>query len=127
MDVPISHLDLIEGARSLRRAAMGADVDAVHGELCELRNDLARHLSSESDSIAQLSPVARRLVTKGTKRLRSLIDELLAATGGDADADCACLARSDELFVELMRQARLENDVFVARSRSGWGTAGVER
>jgi len=38
---------------------MGADVDAVHGELCELRNDL-----------------------------RSLI----AATGGDGDADCDRLA-----------------------------------
>lgn len=95
---------------------MRADLDAVHSELCRLRNDLARHLASEDDALAHLSPVARRLVTDGQQRLRALIDELLAAPSGDGRSDCACLARSDELFMLLLRQARLENDL-VARAR----------
>lgn len=70
--VSTSHLNLIERARALRLAALAADLDAVHGELCR--------------------------------------------PGADGDGDCTCLARSDELFFQLTRQARLENDLLVARS-----------
>jgi hypothetical protein len=113
MDHPTSHLDLIDGARALRAAAQAADVDTVHGELCRLRNLLTHHLSCEHDSIRELSPVARRVVADGQRRLRGLIDELLVATGAAGDSRCECIARSDELFSQLTRQARLENGLLM--------------
>jgi hypothetical protein len=109
MDHPTSHLDLIAGARTLRAAAEAADVDTVHSELCRLRNLLTQHLSCEDDSIRQLSPLARRVVTDGQRRLRALIDEFLARAGTPGGSGCECVARSGELLRQLTRQARLEN------------------
>lgn len=114
MDDLTSHLDLIEGARAFRQAALAADLDGVHAELCTLRNALNRHSSGEDDSIVQLSPAARRVAADGQRRLRGLVDALLSSTAG-GDPGCECLARADELFRLLNRQARLENGLFAAR------------
>jgi hypothetical protein len=107
MDGPVTHLDLLDGARALERAALSDDLDAVHQQLCRLRNDLARHVLSEGPELDDLSPVSRRVVLDGQERLRVLIDDVIGGTRADAP-ECVCLARAGDIVRSLTRQARLE-------------------
>jgi hypothetical protein len=107
MDGPVTHLDLLDGARALERAAVGRDLDAVHQELCRLRNDLARHVASEGPELQGLSLVSRRVVLDGQERLRVLIDDVIAGASSGA-TECSCLARAGDIVRSLTRQARLE-------------------
>ena len=107
MDGSLTHLDLLDGARALEQAALGNDLDAVHRELCRLRNDLACHVVSEGPKLQALSPVSRRVVLQGQERLRKLIDEVIAGTPIGA-SECSCLVRAGDIVRSLTRQARLE-------------------
>lgn len=107
MDGAVTHLDLLDAARALERAALRNDLDAVHRELCQLRNALARHVVAERQELQGLSPVSRRVALQGQERLRTLIDDVIAGTP-TGTSECSCLLQSGEIVRRLTRQARLE-------------------
>ena len=107
MDGLVTHLDLLDGALALERAALDKDLEAVHRELCQLRNDLAGHVASEAPKLESLAPVSRRVVLDGQERLRMLIDDVIAGSPAGA-SECSCLARAGDILRSLARQARLE-------------------
>jgi hypothetical protein len=61
----------------------------------------------EGTKVQALSPVSRRLVLDGQRRLRMLIDDVIAGSPAGA-SECACLARTGDIMRSLARQARLE-------------------
>ena len=101
------HLQLLARARRVSEVAVEGDMDAVHGELCELRNVLVRHLHRERDRLRPASDLHARVTRHGQDRLLTFVERLLADTGGD-DGDCTCLVRAAELRALLVRQIRLE-------------------
>ena len=119
MDSSLSHLDLLETARMLERAAIGADVPTLHRELCRLRNELTDHLADEASELERLASVPRRVVVIGQQRLRALIDDLLADSTTGPQGQCACLSRTADIVRALARQARLENDLLSERAVVG--------
>jgi hypothetical protein len=101
------HLELLERTRLVRRAAIDGDMDAVHGQLCELRNLLVQHLRGERDVRRPSSDLHARVTRHGQDRLLTFIERLLADTHDDDDR-CSCLVRTAELRALLIRQIRLE-------------------
>lgn len=100
------HLELLERTRLVRRAAIDGDMDAVHGQLCELRNLLVGHLRVERDVRRPSSDLHARVTRHGQDRLVTFIERLLADTHDDGR--CTCLVRTAELRALLIRQIRLE-------------------
>ena len=105
-----THLGLMARANRLEQAAMADDRDAVHAELCGLRNALVDHLHAEAGSLSHLGTAVAEVISAGQHRLLSTIDELLNRVDDDG-SDCACVQRSFELTRTLARQARLETAV----------------
>lgn len=107
MSGPPSHLDLLAAARSLRRAAIGGEPDAVHAELSGLRTQLMQHLHAEHDPVSSLTGALGQLVRDGQQRLLRVLDELLFSVEADDDT-CTCIVRAAEVDLLLRRQAKLE-------------------
>ena len=101
------HLDLLSSTRELRRAAVDADLPAIHDQLAALRSHLLDHLHAEADGVARLPGATPEVVRSGQERILRLLDELLFAAD-DGATDCTCLLRSAEIEVALRRQAKLE-------------------
>lgn len=114
MNDPPRQLDLIEAVRAVQRTATDGDVDALHGEVCRLRNALVEHAARAG---LDGDDVHHRLARHGQHRLLHFIDEMLSTTH-DGFETCTCLVRAAELRSMLIRQLRLE-----ARSR-GRGARG---
>lgn len=107
--IDVSHLDLLERSRELRRSALAGDVDAVHRHLLAIRNEVSRHVRGERDQFAGLSAAAQGIVAQGQRDLQALVEEILA---DDSDSPgCNCIRRSADLTRAIVRQARLEADV----------------
>jgi len=85
------------------------DVDGLHLALCRLRNELAEHMTLESDAIDGMSGAAAEPVRLGQRRLLRFIDDML--TEASDDAGCACIVRAAELRGLLVRQIRLESSL----------------
>lgn len=98
---------LLACATALERAAMHDDMDAVHTELCALRNALVEHLHREDRMVDQLPEATATVVRNGHERLLCEIDELLAHSTQDGQ-DCACMIRSVQLTRSIAQQARVE-------------------
>ncbi|MCB1003469.1 MAG: hypothetical protein KDB35_04710 [Acidimicrobiales bacterium] len=111
MAADITHVALMARARRLEQAAIADDLDAVHAELCGLRNALVDHLHAEADSLEGLGTAVAEVISAGQHRLLSTVDELLNRVGDGDGADCACVQRSLEVTRALARQARLETAV----------------
>ncbi len=103
-DLP-GQLALIDAARAVQRAATHDDVDALHDEVCRLRNALVEHVAH--CGLEEGGDVHHRLARHGQQRLLHFIDELLSTTHDGADT-CTCLVRGAELRSLLIRQLRLE-------------------
>ena len=101
------HLELLGRTRLVRQAAVDGDMDRVHGELCELRNALVRHLHDERDLERPASDLHARVTRHGQDRLLTFVERLLADTD-DEEGRCTCLVRTAELRSLLIRQIRLE-------------------
>ena len=98
-------LDLLDAARAVQRAATDGDVDALHGEVCRLRNALVEHVAG--CDLADDGGVQRRVARHGQQRLLHFIDELLSTTHEGTES-CTCVVRGAELRSLLIRQLRLE-------------------
>lgn len=105
---PVSHLELLEAARAVQRIAVVGDADALHDEVCRLRNALISHLHHERVDGAS-DDLGQRLSRHGQQRLLRFIDELLSSTSEGGSDDCTCLVRAAELRALLLRQVKLEN------------------
>ncbi|GEM_PF-2782759 len=110
-----SHLDLLCIATRVRAAAVAGDDDALHSELCGLRNALTEHLRAERLD-APTNESVGRIVLEGQQRLLRLVDGLLFGPRDGVD-DCNCLVRATEVDIALRRQARLESLAFGAEKR----------
>lgn len=109
-----THRDLLAAARRLQAAALADDDDALHLELCRLRNTFVDHARGEQEELAARGEraVARlRVVESGHRRLLAHIDALLAEVGTEA-GDCPCHRRAVELTRELSRHALVETALF---------------
>jgi hypothetical protein len=104
MTEPPRQLDLLNAARAVQRAATDGDVDALHDEVCRLRNALVEHVSNHR---LDGGDVPARVARTGQQRLLHFIDELLWTTHEGAES-CTCLVRGAELRSMLIRQLRLE-------------------
>jgi hypothetical protein len=101
------HLDLLRTARSVQRAAIEEDIDAVHDLLCRLRNALVGHVHHERDRDGPAADLHSRLTRHGQERLLRFVDAALAETAGPDG--CSCLVLAAELRAMLVRQVRLES------------------
>lgn len=120
-----SHLDLLDLARSLAAharaddggagAASADEIDALHDELCALRNALVEHVHAERDELARLSPAARTAVEEGQRRLLHQVEDIMASA--DAGAHCDCVGRSVHLVGMLATQARIEAGLLARHDR----------
>lgn len=110
VEMDVSHLDLLRRATALELAATRGDVDAVHTELCALRNALVEHVLQEESVTEQLSPVLKDMVHRGQRRLLRSIDELLGHAHAHGD-ECRCVARAIRIRETIFRQATLENRI----------------
>ena len=99
------HLELLDAARAVQRAAADDDMDALHSEVCRLRNALVEHVAG--CGLGDDGSVQRRVARHGQQRLLHFIDELLSTTHESADT-CTCMVRGAELRSLLIRQLRLE-------------------
>jgi len=102
------HAELLRRSRSVQRAAVEGDADAVHDQLCELRNLLFRHLHDEQARTPASPELHARIVRHGQERLLSFTERLLT---GEDEEGCTCLLRAAELRALLVRQIRLETRV----------------
>lgn len=105
MTDPTSRMELLRAARAVQRSAVSEDLNALHDEMCRLRNALLAPEPGGSDGAA--TDVQRRLIRHGRRRLVRFIDEVLATTRGSAE-ECTCLVRGAELRSLVVRQIRLE-------------------
>lgn len=105
MTDPPRQLDLLDAARAVQRAATEGDIDALHSEVCRLRNALVEHVAG--CDLGDDGGVQRRVARHGQQRLLHFIDELLSTTHEGAET-CTCLVRGVELRSMLIRQLRLE-------------------
>lgn len=112
---PVTHLDLLNASRDVQRLAAGEDADALHDEVCRLRNALVAHMHDERAADKRLDDQTQRLARHGQQRLLRFVDELLCSTSEDQVDHCSCLVRAAELRMLLLRQVRLENRI-VSRS-----------
>ena len=108
-EAPVSHLDLLAAARAVQRIAAVGDADALHDEVCRLRNTLIAHLHDEGSFDGNPDDLGHRLSRHGQQRLLRFIDELLSSTSEGGSDDCTCLVRAAELRALLLRQVKLEN------------------
>lgn len=113
----VSHLDLLAAARHVQRIAAGGDADALHEEVCRLRNALVAHVHDERAGDPRPDDHTHRLARHGQQRLLRFVDELLCSTSSDALDDCSCLVRAVELRALLLRQVKLENRVMSRSAR----------
>ena len=124
-----SHLDLLDLARALAvhaRAddatpgdASAVEIDALHDELCGLRNALVEHIHAERGELARLSPAARAAVEEGQRRLLHQVEDIMASA--DEGAHCDCVGRSVHLVGMLATQARIEAGLLARRDRRAPG------
>ncbi|MFP5321018.1 MAG: hypothetical protein ACLGIC_04140 [Acidimicrobiia bacterium] len=93
----------------MQRAANDGDIDALHDEVCRLRNTLVErtHILASTGSAPDLQD---RLIRHGHERLLRFLDEILSNTH-DGAGSCTCLVRGAELRSLLVRQLRLEANV----------------
>lgn len=112
-DEPVSHLDLLAGARRLQRLAVHGDAAALHDELRRFRDALVRHTHHEQRAFVHLSAVAQQIIGRGQRQLLDHVDQLIA--GGRPDF--AGRTRIAELAWLLRRQARLEAGLLHERPR----------
>lgn len=110
MDKDVSHLDLLRRGIALELAATSGDLDAVHTELCALRNALVAHVHQEEPATDQLSPLLKEVVHRGQRRILRSIDDLLGHAHAHSD-ECRCVARSIRVREAIARQATLENRI----------------
>lgn len=89
----------------MQRAATDGDVDALHDEVCRLRNALSDHAAR--CGLDDADDLHHRLARHGQRRLLHFIDEILSTTQDGADS-CTCMVRGAELRSMLIRQLRLE-------------------
>ena len=102
-----SHLDLLDLARDVRRAAIGDDTDVLHAELTRLRHHLRLHVRAEHARLEEPASAAAAVTLAGQRRLLALVDALLFEAGTTTDG-CRCRHRAAEIELALRRQARLE-------------------
>ena len=112
---PVSHLELLAAARTVQRIAVTGDADALHEEVCRLRNAMVTHVHHERATGDDPDVIEHRLTRHGHQRLLRFIDELLSTTSGDG-TDCTCLVRAAELRALLLRHVKLENRITSGRS-----------
>ena len=125
-ELPPSHLDLLRIARRVRATAVAADDDALHGELCDLRNALTNHLHAENHHLHGATGPIGRITLEGQQRLLRLIDDLLL--GPRTGAECSCVVRAAEVEIALRRQAHLEALAFGVWGRNaGWAATPAVR
>jgi hypothetical protein len=109
MTEPAARLALLDAARAVQRAATAGDIDALHDQVCRLRNALVEHAqSARRDEVA--GDVQHRLARHGQERLMRFLDDVLSTTH-EVTGACTCLVRSAELRSLLVRQLRLEASV----------------
>lgn len=104
----VSHVDLLRFARVLQTVTLGRDVDAVHSELCSLRNALVRHIRDEEQQLRGVAPAVADAVRRGQKNLLREIDAVLAHAD-EADDECRCVSKATHLTKSIARQASLES------------------
>lgn len=102
-----THLDLLELARAVRRAAAAGNTESLHAELTRLRHRLRLHVQAELAAWGAPASAAGAVTVAGQRRLLSLVDRLLFDTG-TAAGGCDCRRRAAEIELALRRQARLE-------------------
>ncbi len=112
MSSDISHVDLLKLARALQSVTLGRDLDAVHTELCSLRNALVRHIRDEEGLARQLVPAVAAAVRRGQQELLRDVDAILAHAEGVA-AECRCVSEASHLTKAIARQAILENHLTI--------------
>ncbi len=117
MNSNVSHVDLLGFARALQTVALRRDIDAVHSELCSLRNALVRHIRDEQPQLRGLAPPIAEAVRRGQKDLLREIDTVLAHAG-EADDECRCVSKATHLTKALARQASLEIHLVAGTDRS---------
>lgn len=100
-----SRIELLRAVRTVQQAAVADDVEALHDELCRLRNALVEHIGDAPAGGA--SEAQLRLIRHGRRRLLRFIDDLLSTTHEAAES-CTCLVRGAELRSLLLRQLQLE-------------------
>ena len=107
----MEHVELLRAARSVQQASIDGDVEAVHAQLCELRNALVAHLRHEQRQHrgGPGSDLRARLTRHGQERLLRFVDQVLAEAADEDDGGCTCLVRAAELRAMLLRQVRLES------------------
>ena len=78
----VSALGPAETARAVRTAVVDGDVDALHSELCRIRNDLVDHPhDGDATPAPEHAPEAvLRLVRHGRQHLLHLVGELFLTT-----------------------------------------------
>lgn len=114
-------LDLLNAVRAVQHAANDGDIDALHDEVCRLRNTLVErtHVVASTGSARDLQD---RLIRHGHERLLRFLDEILSNTH-DGAGSCTCLVRGAELRSLLVRQLRLEAKAArAAKDTPGRGT-----
>lgn len=116
MGEDVSHVDLLRLARSLQSVSLGTDIDAIHTELCSLRNALVRHIRAEQGQADSFSPPAAAAVRRGHQELLREIDAILTHADGSDDG-CHCVIRVSHLTKAIARQAALENALYLAIER----------
>lgn len=116
MDDEVSHVDLLRLARSLHSVSLGTDIDAVHTELCALRNALVRHIRAEEGQFDSFSSPAVAAVRRGHEDLLREIDAILTHADG-SDYGCRCVLKASHLTKAIARQAALENALHLAIER----------
>lgn len=116
MSSNVSHVDLLRLARALQSVTLGTDLDAVHTELCSLRNALVRHIRDEEGRAREPSHAVAATVRSGQQDLLREIDAILAHTDG-ADDECRCVSKAAHLTKAIARQATLENHLTTVTER----------
>ncbi len=112
----VSHVDLMRFARALQTVTLGRDLDAVHSELCSLRNALVQHIRDEERHLREVSPAVADAVRRGQKDLLRDIDAVLDHSDG-ADDECRCVSKATHLTRSIARQARLESHMTTSADR----------
>lgn len=116
MRMGASHLDLLAHARVIQRSALAGEVDALHAELCDLRNSLTEHLRGESEWLDGLSVAVAEVTRTGHRRLLEQVDRLIVGSEHD-DRSCRCVEGTARLMQMLQRQARLESSLLAEDQR----------
>ena len=116
MSSNVSHVDLLRFAGALQAVTLGRDLDAVHSELCSLRNALVHHIRDEERHLRGVSPAVADAVRRGQRNLLREIDAVLAHAD-EFDDDCRCVSKATHLTRSIARQATLESHLSAVTDR----------